>query len=124
MFAESIALQDFKNMISLMRDSREQNSRETENHSASQDIKRLLWKQKVHYPVQSSLPLVPVFGQMNPFLPPYFLSLPIRFTSQNFKCISHMSSVYCMPHPPNPSQFEHRVVCFSVQNNKLVIMQF
>jgi len=33
-------------------------SREANNHSASQEIPRLLWKHEVHYPVLKSLPCV------------------------------------------------------------------
>jgi len=38
---------------------------EADNHSASQEILRLLWNLKVRYQVHKSLPLAPILGQMH-----------------------------------------------------------
>jgi len=47
---------------------------ETNRHSASQEILRLLWNPVIHYRVYKDLPLAPIMSQMNPvhIFPPYF----------------------------------------------------
>jgi len=47
---------------------------ETNSHSASQEILRLLWNPKVYYSVHNSLPLDPILIQMHSIhnFPPYF----------------------------------------------------
>jgi hypothetical protein len=83
---------------------------EANNHSASQEILRLLWNPKVHYRVHKSPPLVPILNQMDLVhnFPNYFLRsrlifyahlrlrlpsglFPSGFSDQNFVYISHLS---------------------------------
>jgi hypothetical protein len=49
-------------------------SRETNSHSPSQAIPRLLWKQKFHYRAHNSTQLVPLLSQIYPIhtFPSYF----------------------------------------------------
>jgi hypothetical protein len=86
------------------------------SHSARQDFPHFLCNPNVNYRVYKSLPPVSVLSQMNPvqifqLYPPklhsdiIFLPSPgssywshlLRFSDQNFECISHLSDACYMP---------------------------
>jgi hypothetical protein len=53
------------------------------------------------------------------------LSLPFKFSNQNFVCIPHVSHATCyMHHPCHPPQFHHpNNIWWSIQVMKFLIMQ-
>jgi hypothetical protein len=63
---------------------------EANNHSASQEITRLLWKLKAHYCVHKGPPLVPILSQKNPVhtFQPYFPN--IHTTRVSKKMYTHI----------------------------------
>jgi hypothetical protein len=89
-------------------------------HSASQEIPRLLWNQKIHYRVHNSSPEVPIPSQINPVytFPPYLsktlfdivlsyhlrLRLPNGVFPSGFpnKFCTHLSPLYYTPCPSHP----------------------
>jgi hypothetical protein len=89
---------------------------ETNNHSSTQEIPRLLWNPKDHCRVHKGPPLDPIPGQMHPVhtFPLHFpkinsnsilsstprsseWSLPFRFSNQNIVRISHVPRVLRVP---------------------------
>jgi len=92
---------------------------EPNNHSASQEISRLLWSPKFHCRDHKSPPLAHILSQTHPFytFPPYFpkinhniilstlrsskWSLPFRLCDQSCACTYHLARVRatCLTHP-------------------------
>jgi len=96
-------------------------SRESDSHSASQGILRLLWNPTVHYRLHKSPKLVLILSQMNqihafsPCFPKIHYniiypstrrssewSLTFMFSNQNIVCIFHLSHPYYMSRPSHP----------------------
>ena len=101
-------------------DSMEQGpSREANRFSATQEIPRILWNQKVHYRIHKCPPPVPNLNQIDPvhtltcpFLKIHLLSshlrlgLPSGFHSKPCIHLSTLPHICYMPHPPHSSQFD------------------
>jgi len=93
--------------------------RDRVSYSASRDTPRLFWNTKIHYCVHTNPPLAPILNQINAVhnFPAFSSkihfnitilcastyskwSFPVRFSDQNFVCISQLS---CMLHAPSIS---------------------
>jgi hypothetical protein len=89
-------------------------SRETNSHSASQEIPRLLLNPKVHYHVHKSSPLVRLLSQMNPILtfplsfPPYSnITSHLHLDRVVFYSMQLPPHACYVSHPPHPPWFDH-----------------
>jgi len=86
-------------------------SSEANSHSASQEIRRLLWNPKVHYRVHNSPPLVPIVNQKNlvQTIPPYFSEIHSNIIFHLFLGLprglfpsgSPTKTLLCIPHLPH-----------------------
>jgi hypothetical protein len=94
---------------------------EANSSSASQEIPRVLWKQKVHYRIHNSPPLAPILSHKNylhaisshvmkfhfyisiPFMPmsPKW-SYVFRLPHQNTPCIAPLSNTHSKPRSTRP----------------------
>ena len=117
-------------------------SEEANRFSASQEIIRILWNQKIHYRVHKSPPLSPILNQLDQVHTPtsHFLkihlniilpstpespkrSLSLRFPHQNPAQAFFLTHTRYMPQPSNSSRFYHpNNIGWGAQNIKLLSM--
>jgi hypothetical protein len=115
---------------------------EANRFSASQEIPRILWNQKIHYRIHKCLPPVSIFSQLDLVHTPtsHFLkihlntifpstrgspnrSLSFRFPHQNPVYACPFPHTRYMPHPSHSSRFDHNI-CWAIQIIKLLIVYF
>ena len=97
--------------------------------SVSQEIPRILWKPKAHYPLYKCHPthfLKIHFHIIHPSTPgPSKWSLSVKFPHQNHACTSPLPCACYIPRPPHYSPFDHpNNIWWAVQLIKLHIMYF
>ena len=102
---------------------------EANQFSASQEIPRILWNQKVQYHLYKSSPPVPILSQIDPVHTPTFhflqihlniillskpgsskWSLSLRFPHQNPICTFSLPHTCYMPCPSHSSRFDHPII--------------